>query len=85
MAVLDSAGREAVWAEFQRQRSTARQPIAVNKANGRAAVAAIDEWAEANAAAFNSAIPQPARGLLSAKEKAELLWKVLRERYNVTA
>ena len=48
-----------------------------------AAVDAMDIWANDNAAAFNSAIPQPARGVLSAKQKAWLLFHVIRRRFEL--
>ena len=38
-----------------------------------AAVAGIDDFLEANMIAINTAIPQPARGIMTAPQKAELL------------
>lgn len=38
-----------------------------------AAVGGIDDFFEANMAAINTAIPQPARGVMTAPQKAELL------------
>lgn len=44
-----------------------------SKADLDAAVAAVDDWATANAASFNSALPQPFRGTASSALKALLL------------
>ena len=45
---------------------------------------AIDDWVQANAAAFNTAIPQPARGTLTAKQKVQLLFHVVSKRFDAT-
>jgi dTDP-4-dehydrorhamnose reductase len=55
----------------------------VVKADLRAAVDAIDQWADDNASAFNSAIPQPARSSLNSKQKAALLMLVVARRHGV--
>ena len=47
-------------------------PLTLTKDHLAAAVAGIDDYIEANAAAMNAAIPQPARGALSADQKAAL-------------
>jgi hypothetical protein len=65
--------------------SAAREPLgALTKAELRAAVNAADAWADANAASFNAALPQPARSALTARQKARLLAVVLRRRYEVS-
>lgn len=85
MAVLDSTARAAIWAEFMREESNDRNSITgLTKAELRAAFDAADDWVEANSAAFNTAIPQPARGALTARQKAKLLAAVLAKRYGVT-
>ena len=82
MALLTTEDRVEIWREFQRDLSTVREPIgAVTKADLRAAVDAIDQWISDNAAAFNAAIPQPARGALTAAQKARLLNAVSRRRF----
>lgn len=74
MAVLSDADRAQVWARAMRHWSQAGEPLgALTKAELRAAVNAVDAWADSNAAAFNSAIPQPARAQLTASQKAILL------------
>lgn len=81
MAVLSDAERLALWAEFMRDRSSARDPLSLTKADLRAAVNAVDDWLNTNAAALNAAIPQPARGALSVSQKALLLQHVVARRY----
>lgn len=45
-----------------------------------ACIVAVDEWCEANAGAFNQAIPQPMRGVMAPSQKAELLAYVAMKR-----
>jgi hypothetical protein len=78
MAVLADALRRALWAEFMQVN---RDPVTITKADLRAAVDAIDAWLDANATALNTAIPQPARGALTAAQKARLLAMVALKRY----
>ena len=60
-------------------------PGAITKPQLVAVVDAIDDWWEATgAAAANAAIPQPQRGLLTAKQKARLFTMLLDARYKVT-
>jgi hypothetical protein len=83
MAVLSNADRQAESDRYQRDASADRTPIPVTKAQMKAVVDAIDDWVDANVTSFNNAIPQPQRGLLTAKEKARLLVYVVRRRYEV--
>lgn len=84
MAVLSNADRAAVWAEFMRAIENINSTAAVlTKAELRAAVDAIDDWNEANQSSFNLAIPQPARGALTAKQKASLQLAVIARRWLV--
>ena len=53
------------------------------KADLRSAINAVDDWVEANQTAFNTAIPQPARGALSTRQKAALLMLVCERRFGV--
>ena len=80
MAVLSNADRADVHAQWMREPTGT---LTLTKAQIRAAVDAIDSWCEANAAAFNAAIPQPARGQLTAKQKASLLACIVKRRYEV--
>jgi hypothetical protein len=81
MAILDEAARLACWLQLMRENTTTFG--AMTKTELRAAIDAADQWAEDNASAFNLAIPQPARGALSAKQKALLLMLVVAKRYGV--
>ncbi len=81
MAVLSDADRAALWAEFQADCSRGREPLPLSKTDLRAAVDAIDAWLNTNASGLNTAIPQPARGALTAAQKAKLLKFVVTKRY----
>jgi hypothetical protein len=85
MAVLSAPKRASILKELAQYMSDNRLPFNVSKPDLIAAVNAIDDWADANALEFNAAIPQPARGLLTAKEKAQLLKMVLDYRFKETA
>ena len=82
MALLSEADRVSLWAEYMRDRSAARDALeGVTKVDLRAAVDAMDSWLHTNAAALNAAIPQPARGALTLRQKALLLQFVVARRY----
>lgn len=78
MAVLSTADREAVAAEFMQQ---AGGPHTILKADIQAAVNGLDDWYNANAAAANQALPQPARGAMSVTDKALLSNLIVNKRY----
>lgn len=84
MAVLSDNDRLATWANLMREFSNLRSPIGITKADLRAALNAADQWADDNASEFNLAMPQPARGSLTAKQKALLLMFVIAKRHEVT-
>lgn len=81
MAVLPDPDRAEVAAQIQRV--VGNVPGSLSKADLRAAINAIDDWVDSNAASFNTAIPQPARGALSARQKAALLTYVVTRRFEV--
>ena len=81
MAVLPDAERKDAWAKWMRGN---REEISVLKADLRDAVNAIDDWVDANAASFNSAIPLPARTALTSAQKARLLMLVVSKRFEVS-
>ena len=83
MPVLIDIEREALWAEMMRELSDRGESVGVTKADLRAALNAADGWADANATSYNSALPQPARGALSARQKAMLLTWVVRRRWEL--
>jgi hypothetical protein len=84
MAVLSDNDRAVLWAEAMRLMSDAREPCGITKQDLRAALNAIDAWVDANAGAFNTAIPQPARSSLTTAQKARLLMIVVRRRFEVS-
>lgn len=83
MAVLPEQDRLELWAELMRRYSVDGETIGVTKPELRAAVDAIDDFMDANAAAINQALPQPARGVLTTAQKAILLTFVVERRYLV--
>ena len=79
MPVLSEADRVALWAQFMDDNA---DPIgALTKVQLRAAGDALDQFLSDNASAINSAIPQPARAVLTAPQKARLLMVVIERRY----
>jgi hypothetical protein len=82
MAVLDAENRRRVWAHLMRNWDKSLGRIPVNKIELRAAVDAADDWADANAAAYNTALPQPFRGAATTGMKSLLLCYVIMRRAN---
>lgn len=82
---LSTNDRIAVNFDFQRERSQVNDPLpGMVKADLQAAVNAIDDWIDTNAASLNSAIPQPARGALTLTQKNLLFQRVLQRRVKGT-
>ncbi len=86
MAVLSDNDRALVSKLFQEfcghsTNANERTFGALTKSQLRDAVNAIDVWLNDNAAAANSAIPQPARAELTTKQKARMLVFVIERRY----
>lgn len=84
MAVLSDQDRITVAQRIMAELSTARETCGLTKPDLIAAVAAADDWANTNAASFNSALPAAARTTLTAAQKARLLAWVLLRRYEVS-
>jgi hypothetical protein len=72
MAVLPDVDRQRISTGLQRYWSGLREGMPLNKVNLLAAVAATDAWVEANAAAYNAALPAAARNGLTATQKTLL-------------
>ena len=81
MVALNAAQRLAIRADIGSRVSERRELFNLTKVQLAAVVAAIDDWQEANAASFNSAIPLPQRTILTAAQKAELFHLVALKRY----
>ena len=82
MAVLVDADRAEIHALWMRENTI--QCGTMTKSELRDAVNAIDQWVEDNAGVFNSAIPLVARTALNGKQKAWLLYYVVRRRFEVS-
>jgi hypothetical protein len=80
MPALSEADREAIWQEII-SKNREGEIDSLNHADLRAAIDAADDWVIANAASFNTALPQPVRGILTAAQKALLLSYVVRRRW----
>lgn len=76
---LDATGRARLLAQWMRENT---DPIPVDKPALVAAIAAIDDWIDANQASFNSALPQPFRSAATTAMKAQLFGYVLWRRIN---
>ena len=81
MAVLSDADRQEIWAKWMRENTEVSGNL--TKADLRAAVNAVDVWADSNQASFNTAIPQPARNALTTKQKVRMLMDVVTRRFHV--
>lgn len=80
MAPLPAATRRQVMARLAAALDQ-EGPVGLSKDHLSAAAAGVDDWLEANAAALNAAIPQPARGALTTPQKAALLSYVALARF----
>lgn len=81
MAVLSDGDRQLVRDEWMRDPAFSGETCSITKADIRAAINALDDFLNTNAASINTAIPQPARSALSTAQKARLLNYVIRKRY----
>ena len=77
MAVLDATQRARVFAHFMREHLG---DAAYTKAELTAAIAAADQWADDNAAAYNTALPAAFRTKASTLQKSVLLCFVIMRR-----
>lgn len=82
MAEMTAGQRAAAAAGLMDDLSRTREALgALTKAEFRAAVDAADTWANNNSASYNSALPLPARTVLTAPQKARLLAAVVLARW----
>ena len=84
MAVLSNTDRVAEWAGFMSDLSSRFEPLNLIKQDLRAAIDAVDDWIDSNTSSFNQALPVAARSALTPAQKAELLVRVVRRRFEVT-
>ena len=80
MAVLSDPDRFDVWADYMRDARTGVH-AALTKADIRAAVNALDDFFNTNAATINNALPATAKAQLTQTQKALLLMYVISKRY----
>ena len=81
MANLTAPQKLAIRAQWGADISRRRELFNLSKPDLDAAITAVDAWVEANAAAYNAALPLAARTTLTASQKAELLAIVALKRY----
>lgn len=81
MAVLPTIARVSVWQALMHDLSVALEDSGLTKAQLRAAVDAADDWVDANAAAYNAALPAAARTTLTGAQKARILAAVVSKRF----
>ncbi|MBN1286435.1 MAG: hypothetical protein JXB47_13635 [Anaerolineae bacterium] len=81
MAELTEEQCKAVWAAWMRVVSAAGETVDLTKSELYDATVAVDVWINANAAAFNNALPAPAKAALTAGQKAHLFAAVAVARY----
>lgn len=83
MAILSTTIRQQIWRGLMRYWSAQREAIAVlTKTDIQAAVNAADDWADTNAAAYNTALPVAFRTNATAAQKALLLALVILARWD---
>ncbi len=86
MAALSNAVRLRLWRGLMRFWSATLATLAgCTKADLQAAVNAADDWADQNAASFNSALPATFRNNATSGQKALLLAVVVLARYDVAS
>jgi hypothetical protein len=81
VALLTAEQRQAVWNKLAATLSRRRDAFPVTKADGKAVIAAVDQWQQDNQASFNSVIPLPARTVLTTKLKLEIFQMVAEEKW----
>lgn len=77
---LDATNRQRTFAQLMR---AVGFPGSMTKAEIKAAVDAVDDWADANATSYNNALPQPFRGAANAAQKNMVLAYVCMRRAGI--
>lgn len=82
MAYLSSNDRAECTTNIQRDIDLSNETFGtMTKAELRDAVDALDAFLEDNKVTINNAIPQPARGAMTTKQKAKMLVWIVTQRY----
>ena len=86
MALLTDQDRKDLWGKFMSIVSGIPEEIkhGMTKHELREAVNTTDQWIEDNQAAFNQALPEPARSVLTGKQKVRLFMMIATQKYEVT-
>lgn len=86
MAALSTNVRQQLWRGLMRFWSARLEALAgITKTDLQAAVNAADDWADTNAASYNSALPATFRTNATASQKALLLAVVVLARYGAAS
>ena len=78
---LDQVTRERIRQDWGESLSARHEEFGLSKPDLLAAIVAIDDWIEANSAAFNTALSVRARSGLTPWQKAELFSLVAQARF----
>ena len=81
MAVLSDPDRADVRHDICTTLSRESVSVALTKAEWHAAVNAVDQWVEDNKGSYNTALPEPAKSVLTNGLKARLLTSVVEKRF----
>jgi hypothetical protein len=83
MAALSTTIRQQIWRGLMRYWSTQLSTLTgMTKTDIQAAVNAADDWADANAASYNTALPTAFKNNATAAQKALLLAMVVLARHD---
>jgi len=83
MAVLTDQQRKDARHDYWQELSRLRESLAIDKVDGLAAVAAVDQWINDAQAEYNAALPLPFRTEATVSQKARLLMTVIAFRFNI--
>lgn len=83
MAVLTTEERAQVRADVIARWNSDSAAPPIDKPQLAAVIGAMDDWIEANFTSLNAAIPQPQRGLLSARLKFMIFMTVAMRRFGI--
>jgi hypothetical protein len=81
MAKLTTEQIAQIRSELAQESSAGRESLELLKPDDHAAIAAIDQWIDDNRAAFNAAIPEPARSALTGRQKLRRFLAIVAVRF----
>ena len=80
---LSEPERELVFLNVEEDYSKNRIPTSLSRQDLRAAVAAIDDWIDANLASFVAALPQAVRDGTTTRQKVRMFQHAIAKRWEV--